>query len=304
MLFRSNQMKTDIKTASDSLYALSKKAPQISPKLRKSLSGIQHTIQQSVQNLVNGEFPKSALNMQTTMTELNNIALLLQEGLEAMQQQQRQQMNSKNSKSGSCKKPGKSKGQNPGSKGQLGQARQLQEQLNQQMKQLREQMGKQEGGTKGSSQQMKPSSKSGKGSGGVGTAEQFARMAAQQEAIRLQLLEALQRMKQQGMKAGKDLAEMMENTERELVNKQISPELIQRQQDILTRLLEQEQAEREQDEDFKRESQYKNLDQSRNLKPFLEYKRKKQAEWEPLIETPIHLTPYYRLRLQSILSNE
>ena len=169
------------------------------------------------------------------------------------QQQQRQQMNSKNSKSGTCKKPGKSKGQNPGSKGQLGQARQLQEQLNQQMKQLREQMGKQEGGTKGSSQQMKPSSKSGKGSGGVGTAEQFARMAAQQEAIRLQLLEALQRMKQQGMKAGKDLAEMMENTERELVNKQISPELIQRQQDILTRLLEQEQAEREQDEDFKRE---------------------------------------------------
>lgn len=295
-----NQLRYELKNASDSLYALSRKAPQIAPQLRKQLHEIQKYISQSVRFLVERDPQQSRLFMQNTMTDLNAITVLLQESLEAMQQQMRQQMKSKSSKNGSCKKPGKSKGQNPGSTGQLGQARKLQEQLNEQMRQLREQMGKQQGGQKGTSQQHNPSPKKGQGQGGIGTSEQFARMAAQQEAIRHQLEEALRRLKQQSGKAGQELSQLMEETERELVHKRLSPELLRRQQEIVTRLLEQEQAEREQDEDFKRESQNSDSEQNRNLKPFLEYKRKKAAEWEPLIELPIELVPYYYQRLLNL----
>ena len=292
-----SQLRGEVKNASDSLYALSRKAPQIAPQLRKHLNGIQKYILQSVTKLVDREPNHARLYMQSAMTDLNAITVLLQESLEAMQQQMRQQMQSKSSKNGACKKPGKSKGKNPGSTGQLGQARKLQEQLNEQMRQLKEQMGKQQGGQKGTSQQQDPSSKKGQGQGGVGSSEQFARMAAQQEVIRRQLEEALRRMKQHSGNAGQDLSQLMEQTERELVHKQLSPELLRRQQEIVTRLLEQEQAEREQDEDFKRESQYLDSEQNRNLKPFLEYKRRKASEWEPILELPIDLTPYYQQRL-------
>jgi len=92
----------------------------------------------------------------------------------------------------------------------------------------------------------------------------------------------------------KDLANMMEQTETDLVNKMISQETLKRQQDILTRLLESEKAERERDTDEKRESKEAKNENNGNPNQFLEYKRLKEKEMELLKTIPAALNPYYK----------
>ena len=52
-----------------------------------------------------------------------------------------------------------------------------------------------------------------------------------------------------------ELMEKMDQTETDLVNKRVNPTTINRQNEILTRLLESEKALKQQDEDPKRQSQ-------------------------------------------------
>jgi hypothetical protein len=86
----------------------------------------------------------------------------------------------------------------------------------------------------------------------------------------------------------------MEETEKELVNKQLSHETMRRQQEILTRLLESEKAEREREQDEQRKSNEGKIENQRNLARFLEYKRIKEKEMELLQTLPPSLTPYYK----------
>ena len=89
----------------------------------------------------------------------------------------------------------------------------------------------------------------------------------------------------------------MEKNEEDLVNKNINIETLKRQQDILTRLLESEKAERERDQDNKRESHENKMEDFGNQKQFLEYKRKKEKEVELLKTVPPALTPYYKQKV-------
>lgn len=86
--------------------------------------------------------------------------------------------------------------------------------------------------------------------------EEFARMAAEQERIRRALQEMQEKLKQQGGKSlGEDIPMKMEQTEMDLVNKQITEQTIQRQKEILSRLLESEKSMREQDLDDERKGE-------------------------------------------------
>jgi len=75
-------------------------------------------------------------------------------------------------------------------------------------------------------------------------------MAAQQMAIKQQMQKMMQQMdaKQKdglgGSKLLEEMKQMMEKTEIELFNKQLTSEMLMRQQEILPRLLESEKAER------------------------------------------------------------
>ncbi|WP_449435746.1 hypothetical protein [Pedobacter steynii] len=87
--------------------------------------------------------------------------------------------------------------------------------------------------------------------------QEFAKMAQQQQMIR----EALQKINQEQNKDGKNglgnlnqMIEDMKATESELVNKKIEQETLNRQKSILTKLLDAENAQREQDQDSKREA--------------------------------------------------
>jgi len=171
-------------------------------------------------------------------------------------QQQMQQSKPANS---SCKKPGKGK---PSSSAAT--MRKMQEELNKQMKQMKDGMKPGEGQKKpGQGQQ---------GQGGM--SEQFAKMAAQQEALR-QMMQEMDGQKNSDGKLGNlgDAMKKMEETEKDLVNKRITEETMKRQQDILTRLLESERAEREREQEEKRESNTAKDHIYRNPAQFEEFKK-------------------------------
>ena len=109
--------------------------------------------------------------------------------------------------------------------------------------------------------------------------------------------------KNKGQNPGGNLAEMMEQTEKDIVNKAITNETMKRQQDILTRLLESEKAEREREQDEKRKSnEAKNQDLS-NPSQFLEYKRMKEKELELLNTVPPSLTPFYKEKVNNYFNS-
>jgi len=87
---------------------------------------------------------------------------------------------------------------------------------------------------------------------------------------------------------------MMEETEKELVNKQLSAETMRRQQEILSRLLESEKAEKEREQDEQRKSNEAKNENLSNPEEFLQYKRLKEKEMELLNTVPPSLTPYYK----------
>ena len=67
-------------------------------------------------------------------------------------------------------------------------------------------------------------------------------------------------------------------TEKDIVNRAITQETMKRQQDIITKLLESEKAEREREQDEQRKSNEAKNQNLSNPKQFLEYKRVKEKE--------------------------
>jgi hypothetical protein len=126
---------------------------------------------------------------------------------------------------GMCQKPGDQKQPN-----MQGVSKQ-QQQLNQQMQQMM------------NSGQMDP--------------QKLSEMAARQEAIRKQLKEAHDKIRENGGKALGDMDKIMQDmkdSESELMNKQLTHETLKRQQEILSRLLQADKSVREREWDNKRES--------------------------------------------------
>ena len=192
---------------------------------------------------------------------MNNLALLLNDLL----QQMRDQANSQGS--------GKPQDQPSGG---LPNLRELQQQLSKQIQELKK------GGLKGRE-----------------LSQELAEMAARQEMIRNELSKLNNKLKGQPgnenanntlNKAAKD----MEKNELNLINKQITQELIDRQEQILTRLLEAENALQNQDEDERREAETAQDYKSRLPAALENYLKLKSQEIELLESIPINLHPFYK----------
>ncbi|HXB40244.1 MAG TPA: DUF4175 family protein [Bacteroidia bacterium] len=296
---KQKQLQDDSKMIEDSLLALSKRNPKVSASINREITAIQSNMQKAINAFEERNTSEAQMRGQTAMTSINNLALMLNESLEQMRKEEQEgQKKKKGSKSGkgNCKKPGSSAGE--GKKPSMASMRQMQEQLNkqiEQMKKILEQQGKQQGGKK-------PGDKPGQQKGGSnpygnipGTSESLAKMAAEQEAIRKAVQEALQKMQKNGGKQpGGDILNKMEETEADLVNKAITQETLKRQQEIMTRMLESEKAQREQEQDEQRKSNEAKQENYTNPALFLEYQKLKEQETELLKTMPPSLTPYYR----------
>jgi hypothetical protein len=305
-----NKLKDDSKIIEDSLLALSKRAPQISAIVNREINAIHLNMDKTVKALAERNSGESAMRMQSTLTSVNNLAVLLNEALEQMQQQMKKQAESQAKKTGKCKKPGSGAGKKPSSSGSPSSSmRKLQEQLNKQLEQMKEALekGQKPGDKPGDKKGQKPGSGLGQngqsGHAMPGSSEQFAKMAAQQEALRRQMQSMMDKLKNKGKNPGGDIANLMEETEKELVNKQITNETMNRQQEILSRLLESEKAEREREQDEQRKSNEAKNQNLSNPGEFLEYKRMKEKEMELLNTVPPSLTPYYKEKVNNYFNS-
>lgn len=163
----------------------------------------------------------------------------------------------------------------------------LQQQLNQQMQQLQQSMGK-----PGEDGMQQP--------GGQSMSEQFARMAAQQEALRRQMQQYLEELRSETGTSDGNLSkaiEEIEQTEKDLVHKRITNETLMRQERIMTRLLESERAEMEREKKEERESRTAQDYQRNDPDSILEIYRKKMNEREMLRTVPPQLNPFYRSKV-------
>ena len=275
------KLKDDARMLEDSLLALSKRVMQIQSAVNEHLTAINDNIEKSIDNLQERMVPGARSNQQYVMTAANDLALMLAESLDQMQQQM------KKPGDGKCKKPGKGK---PGPT--ASDVKKMQQKLSQQLKEMKDKLanGKKPGekpGEKG---------KSGMMPGGE-LSEELAKMAAQQEAIRNALKELDGKENKDGKSKLGDLGktmQQMEENEKDIVNKRITEETLKRQEEIVTRLLESEKAERERDQEERRESNEGKADLYRSPARFEEYKRLKMRELELLKTIPPSLTTFYK----------
>lgn len=279
------KLKDDAKLIEDSLFALSKRVPEIEPSINREMGDINENMNMAIKAYTERNTPMVASKQQYVMTSANNLALLFDEIVQQMQQN----MSSKKFGNASCNKPGQGK-PSPGA------LKEGQEKLNKQMQKMREQLEK-EGN-------MKQPGKNGKG----GMSEQLAKMAAEQEFIRNELKKIADGLDEKEGSSGSggkldELQKLMEETETDLVNKRITQETINRQEEILVRLLESEKAEREREMDQKRESREMKTPATRNPAEFFEYHRLKQKEAELLRTVPPSLNPFYRNKVNEYFND-
>ncbi len=288
------KLRDDAKVIEDSLFALSKRVPQLESIVNREMNAVNAYMDDATNHLgearANERFkPMAADKQQHAMTSLNNLALLLDEAL----QQMMMQMNSQMPGSGNCSKPGNGKGSKPGMAKMKAQQQALQKQL-EEMRKAMEKGGKKPGD--------KPGEQNPGGMGMPGMSQQLAQLAAQQAAIRKEMQRMAQELNQDGSGAGNELnklAEEMEKQEKDIVKKNLTPETMHRQQEIMTRLLEHEKAERERELDQKRTSNEASDQPPPDPAQYFDYQRRKAREAELLRTVPPGLKPYYRDRVNA-----
>jgi hypothetical protein len=270
---KQKDIQINLKMIEDSLYSLSKRVPQIQSVVNKEIQTINLNVKNAIENLGERRTAEANRSQQFAMTSINNLALMLNEALEQLQQSQQ------NSKPG-----GKGK-----KKQSLSQLSKMQEQLNKNMQKARDEMQKQ-GQQAPGKQGNRPGSMS----------EGLAKMAREQQMIR-QAIQELNKLENKDGKGGlgnlDKLVKEMEQTETDLVNKRIKQETLTRQQDILSKLLEADKADREREEDQKRESKQGVNQPPINSLILQDYFKIKQKETDLLKTVTPSLNPFYKIKV-------
>lgn len=304
------KLKDDAKVIEDSLYALSKREASIEGFISKEVANMKNNMDESSKLIKKREPYFAAAKQQAAMTSMNNLALMLDDALKSMQEQQKNAQQKQGG--GSCSNPnGKGQGQGKGKGKKSGKGNspgQMQRELSEQMQDLL----------------------NGNGKSGNKMSEQLAKMAAQQERIRkaMQELEQLRKSNEAGKKSGgtkpdqegsggdkgkngnsgsggeaDKLMQEMDKIEEEIVNKRISPELIKRQKELTTRLLDFEKSVREREMEERRESNTaKELE--RPVPPSLQkYFNQKNKITELIRAVPPSLNGYYKKKVNEFYQN-
>ncbi|MBK8448929.1 MAG: hypothetical protein IPL42_02415 [Saprospiraceae bacterium] len=269
------KIKDNFKIVEDTLEVLSPRLVEIQSFVMEKVNEINDNFKIGLELLEDRRSGEASNNQGRVMKNLNDLAVMLSESLDEKQ---------KECNGGSCNKPGKKACKKPGSKGGGKQAKSGKvpsDKISQGQKTLEKGM-----------QEMLQKMKDGK----QGSSKEFAEMAAKQAKLRkmLQDLEEEKKESGNGTKQAQEILDEMNNQEKQLVNKQLTNEMLKRQQEITTRLLDAEKADRERDWDEKRKSQT-GTNIVRKLPPGLEaYIKQRQAETEWFKQVSPELRPFYK----------
>lgn len=271
------RIKDDFKIVEDSLHAMAQRQDKLEEFIMETVSGIKKNLGKSIKRLEDRKKIVANETQRKTMTGLNDLALMLDESMQNMQQQMSQSMPG----SQMCNKPG---GKGQGSPSKSGEPK--------------DKISKGQEGMQKTLDKMMQGKKEGQG----GSAKDFAKAAAQQAALRKALEDAMKEKQEQGKGASQEMQEIinqMNKIETDLVNKRLDYETMKRQKDIMTRLLKAEKADRKQDKDNKRKAENA-LKKQPKFPPNLDaYLKKRQAEIDAYKTVSPALKPYYKQLVES-----
>jgi hypothetical protein len=295
---RQYYLKEKMQPIADTLFAISKRQPQIGYMINQELNKIDDYIEKSLSTLLqynqahySNYKNNSVLSWQQyAMSSMNNLALMLRESLENMKNQQ-QSNKSKSNSSQQCNNPSSSsQQQNKPSQQSL---KDLQESLNKELERLKKELEQGQQGKKKIGDNAKLN-------------ESLAKAVAQQEMIRKMVQREAERIKAEKGKPSKNLNEIvkqMEQTEKDIVNKRITHNTINRQVKILTRLLEHEKAEKKQEKDNKRESKIGKDKINIEDKDFIDFKKIEEKETELFRQVQPIFSPFYKEKVNKYFYN-
>lgn len=288
----------DFKIVEDTLFKIASRQVKVRKFIFEEVDHVNSRSKRALEHLVQRQSGMAISEEQFAMAGYNKLGLMISESLKNIEEDEDDEDGMEGGET--CDNPKKSKKAKKTSMS-MDKLAEMQQQLNEQMQQLENRMKEENGKSpKESGQGQKGESKP-QGSKQGDEAKEWARIAAQQQAIR----NALKKLEEQSNlpdKSGKkpfgerlnELMEKMTQTEKELVNRKIYAETIKRQKEIQVKLLESSKAQHEQEEESRRESQKaKSIppEMPKALKNYLEEKRKNEKQIE---RAPIELTPYFR----------
>jgi hypothetical protein len=228
----------------DTLRAIGMRRPDIGAKTSQHVEDLLAYGMQAKSFLKERQGSNAGVQLQKAMKESNDLAVLFQEALNNTQQQL---SNMKKDGTGSCSKPGSGK---PSASGM----RKMQGQLAEQMKSLGSRPGQQSGQQPGQQPGQAGEQTGNQGrpgaDGSSGDQAQRASLLAQQERLRREL----ERSKG-GNAAGNEASELMKELERQLIKNASVQQLNQTLKRLDIKLLELERAEKQEEEDEKRQSE-------------------------------------------------
>ncbi len=258
----------------DSLYALSKRTPEISSVINKEILALESSADASLENLESGNIGGSRMYEQYGITAANNLALFLSESLENIKKQQ----NASAESDEDCDKPG-SQGSKPGMK----KLKESQNSIKEQLQQMIDQMKKGDMGKMSKS---------------------IGQTLAQQEMMQ-QLIREMLNGKTVGSQAKEQLRaidQLLEQSRKDLISKNVTNELINRQNLILSKLLEAEKSEIERDVDDKRESKTAQDVKKTVPEGYFEYEKQLRNENERLKRGNYKLKSFYDQKYNNFLN--
>ena len=268
------KIKDEFQIIEDSLTELSKRVAEIESFIGEKVTEVKYNMSNSIELLEERIVGQANEKQRRTMTNLNDLALMLSESMENMQQQ----MSGGMPGSQNCSKPGGTgKGQAGKGKVPMDKISEGQQGMDESLDGLKQKMGKE-------------------GKDGA-TAKDFAQAAARQAALRKALQDLKKEKQEQGKGAGdlQGIIDQMDKIETDLVNRKLDAQTLKRQKDIVTRLLEAEKAERQRGEDEKRKS-----DTAQEIKKEIppsiqEYLKQRESEVEMYKTVSPALRPYYKM---------
>jgi len=251
-------LKEDSKIINDSLQSLASRVMAIASFITRELNEMNQNMDTSIKAIRDRKRSDAIVSQQLTMTSVNNLALMLDNVMRQMQENMARAMGQGEDSEGEQQVPGLSD---------------MQKKLNEQIRELGQ-----------------------SGKSGRELSEELAKLAAEQERIRKALEEAEKKYGGDQGEIGK-MMQQMEDTELDLVNKNLSRQTMQRQQQILTRMLEAEKAMRERELDTKREAKSATQYDKMLPKVFEDYVKQREKEIELLKTMPPRLVPFFKIEV-------
>lgn len=234
----------------DSLFALSLRQPTISEKINKEITEVFFNIDKSLEQLAENRLYQGVAAQQYTITAANSLASFLSDMLDNLESQ----MNP-----GQGQGSGQGVGQGQGGDSQLPDIIKSQEELNKEMEEgiKKSEEGKdgEEGDEKDGNRQQGSQQGESKGNSEEINGELY-RIYQQQQMLRQALQDILAKEGKNG--AGNNLLKLMENVERDLLNKGFTNRTLQKMLSLQHQLLKLETAAFLQGEDQKRTSKTNN----------------------------------------------